>query len=241
MELPYDQIIHIKKIEKIITAIQSDDIKSLNNILESNIDTIFTHNNQKHTPLTLAVTQSTTTLQFLIDKKANINPPVQPPVIIATKNNKLDNLSLLIKHGSDLNICDEKSLRTPLHYAVIQSNYTMVCLLLQSKINVNAQDCYLKTPLHYASTKPIIQYLIQHGANIDSIDLKYQTPLHIAVSSDSFERTQTLIFSGARPNIRDHNNETPKDIAIFRQQQNIIDLFDTKIIICESCGHANKI
>ena len=113
--------------------------------------------------------------------------------------------------------------RTLLHVAVMNNHVQIVVFLLTKHPNVNAQDDYGKTPLHYAADKDIdfetanslrqMQLLIDNGANINSQDNDGDTPLHIACRGGNVELTQKLIHSEANQGIRNRFGLTPLDTA----------------------------
>ena len=56
---------------------------------------------------------------------------------------------LLINRDININIHEYSNETTPLHYAVILNNYKLTQLLLDNGANLNSQDMYGKTVLHY--------------------------------------------------------------------------------------------
>ena len=62
------------------------------------------------------------------------------PLIICCKNDDLENVKVLVKHGADINAFDEDR-KTCLTYAVLNGNDDMICFLLdQPKIDTNIID-----------------------------------------------------------------------------------------------------
>lgn len=79
-----------------------------------------------------------------------------------TKANKLDSITALVNSGADLNISDASG-KTPLHYAVIESNIEIVNLLIENNANVNLTDNKNASPIVYAifnQNTPITKQLL---------------------------------------------------------------------------------
>lgn len=69
------------------------------------------------------------------------------PLIICCKNDDLENVKVLVKHGADINAFDEDR-KTCLTYAVLNGNDDMICFLLdQPKIDTNTIDGQQYSPL----------------------------------------------------------------------------------------------
>ena len=82
--------------------------------------------------------------------------------------------------------------------------------------NVNARDLRHATPLHRASSQPlIVPRLLHHGADPNAIDDLGRTPLHASVGNpetyryDRMEVMQLLLEAKADPNIADLRGTTP--------------------------------
>lgn len=100
-----------------------------------------------------------------------------------------------------------------LRIACDEGNLSLIEKALNEGENVNEQDCFQQTVLHYAVLsllssqaterhKDVVVYLLEHGADVDSQDKLGWTPLHMAVSECSSNKYQewcikTLIERGA--------------------------------------------
>ena len=94
-------------------------------------------------------------------------------------------------------------LYTPLHSAVLNQSFNIVCLLLRHGANPNAQNSSGTSPLHLVgdSSPHIAQYLIKCGAFIDIQDNDGHSPLHSISDLEIAKK-----FLGADPNIADCKN-----------------------------------
>ncbi len=82
--------------------------------------------------------------------------------------------------------------------------------------NINSQDKYKQTALHYAVSKEhiaTVQFLLKNGAIVDLKDEFGITPLHLAVLNKHTEIVQELLANKADPTIHDYNNTSPLSLA----------------------------
>ncbi len=101
---------------------------------------------------------------------------------VAAWTGDLQELKALIKEGQDVNKRDENN-RTPLICAAVRGHTDCVQWLLQSNANVDVQDRWGYTALHYASVGhySIAQALITHHASLDLKDnINGKTALELA-------------------------------------------------------------
>lgn len=92
-------------------------------------------------------------------------------LIFACKYNLINIINKLLKYNIDINYIN-KDKKIGLHYACFyQNNYDIVKLLLENGADVNKQDNYCYTPLHYLienrynGTKLIIKLFDKFNAN----------------------------------------------------------------------------
>ncbi|CAM4452264.1 MAG: hypothetical protein LEGION0398_MBIBDBAK_00770 [Legionellaceae bacterium] len=79
------------------------------------------------------------------------------------------NIRLYIDKDCNNIFLTNKQYQTALHLAVKEKCYDVVNLLVEKGLNINCQDAYGYTPLHYAcinGDEIMIKYLVTHGANI---------------------------------------------------------------------------
>lgn len=103
-------------------------------------------------------------------------------------------------------------------------------ILEQGVDNINIQDQYGNTPLHYAASdnRPeMVDLLIEHGASLDSQNGSKHTPLFKAVQNNANEAALLLISLGANTDIEDVNGKKIAQIA--RDMDNITVLMNLLI------------
>ena len=116
---------------------------------------------------TLAGEQGNTAIHLSIGDNATSNPTEQD---ICTR--------VLLRATGNLGlIARNRQGQTALHTAAIQGNYLITEYLLRRGADINARDHKGNTPLHYATSKPIRDKLLQHGADFSLINYAGATPI----------------------------------------------------------------
>lgn len=108
--------------------------------------------------------------------------------------------------------------RTPLLNAVIDEKIVEVEQLIKSGAKADCQDSLGFSPLHYAaqnSSSEILVLLLRAELNVNCQDKHGNTPLSKAVfafrGDDSI--IQSLITSGADPDIKNSHSVSPRNLA----------------------------
>lgn len=109
----------------------------------------------------------------------------------AIKNDKIDSFRRTIKYGADINYVDKdcsyrENACTPLIFAVILNEISFVRLLIKARVNVNSQDRFGWTALHWAvryNLQLVAETLIKAGADLNIKTLEDMTVLDVAVNS----------------------------------------------------------
>ncbi|XP_004531514.1 serine/threonine-protein phosphatase 6 regulatory ankyrin repeat subunit B [Ceratitis capitata] len=108
---------------------------------------------------------------------------------------------ILLKHGANPNLKTINTGETPLHLAIKNCNKTVVNIILQSAVNVNATDDNDQTPLMCAIAKnleDIAINLIERGARVNLQNKDGYSALYYAVLRKNQSMTMRLLQSGAR-------------------------------------------
>ncbi len=150
-------------------------------------------------------------------------------------------VKLLLAHGADVEIKENKYQSSPLHAACQQtfahasqaSSYVLhgnqsdyvevVAMLLGAKADMNTKNIYDNTPLVVAARQKstaIVDMLLEHGAPVNQPGRRGRTPLHAAVSFPGNEIStgiiKSLLKAGASLDTKDDNGDTPlSDAARF--------------------------
>lgn len=124
---------------------------------------------------------------------------------------------------------------TELHLKCKIGALDKVTALLDSGADVNAKDNADWTPLHEAingkgspSQKlQIVILLCEKGADVNALGDRYLTPLHCAASTGNEDLVKTLLQFHASPNIRNQDEQLPKDVT---SNLSIIKLLEEKMV-----------
>ncbi|MDR3285289.1 MAG: ankyrin repeat domain-containing protein [Holosporales bacterium] len=115
---------------------------------------------------------------------------------------------------------DTKAIDIQLWEAVYQNKPKEVKGLLRAGVDIEAQNEYGLTPLHYAAFRghtEIVEILLAAGANKEAKNIIGKTPLHIAVYSGnvlgSTESVKVFLAAGASRKARAYDGKTPLDRA----------------------------
>lgn len=73
------------------------------------------------------------------------------------------------------------------------------------------------TPLHWASSREVLESLIQRGCYINSLDFNGRTALHVMVSKNRLECVVSLLAHEAEIDLRDKDGNTPLHIAVEKK------------------------
>lgn len=108
------------------------------------------------------------------------------PLHSAIKRNNVKIVELLLKEEQDTDVnCVNFEGRTPLHCAIVYGNIYISGLLLQRPgIDINKQDIWGNTSLHYATEMAfdeIVKQMIELGAHIDIENNQKKTPFDLIV------------------------------------------------------------
>ena len=127
---------------------------------------------------------------------------------------------------------------TPLHYLCALGthgggNQAAVCinLLIERGANVNAGNSASVTPLHFAilNHQELVPLLLDSGADPNHTMRDGESALHYAVrprpSRASLAVVRQLIRAGADPNLRNHEDKTPMDLAVDRSRHRLCPIF----------------
>ena len=154
-------------------------------------------------------------VNMLINSKVNldiVNSNGETPLLLAVKKNYVDVAILLIKAGANVNINNRKlNGYTPLHYACIKGNQTLIKEILACRPDVNKctpvkgtdpNPKYNCTPLHIACQnlidESIIKQLLQCKADPNIIRGDGKTAIEILHSRMAFSYMPMLIAAGAK-------------------------------------------
>ncbi|XP_034973132.2 ankyrin repeat domain-containing protein 27 isoform X3 [Zootoca vivipara] len=137
------------------------------------------------------------------------------PLHVASLHGRADLVSLLLKHGANLEAKDARH-ATPLHLASQNGHFQVVKCLIEYKAKQNKKDIYGNTPLIYACLNGCLEvaaFLLENGASVNLYNNQGNTPLHKAVIGSYEPLVRLLLQHGASAHARNNRQCTPRDYA----------------------------
>ncbi|KAI3387547.1 hypothetical protein SNEBB_006262 [Seison nebaliae] len=136
---------------------------------------------------------------------------------IASERGHLNTALLFMKRGIALHM-PNKDGAVCLHAAAKYGHYTIVRALLHKGANIDSRTKDDLTPLHLAvenDNVEVVQLLLGSGAKVQiQCGSAKESPLHSAAKQcGSLKSAEMLLKSGANPNMRKVNGETPLHVA----------------------------
>ena len=124
-----------------------------------------------------------------------------------------------IEYGVDVNIRNGNDW-TPLHYAIVHSDPSVLMALVKADANLEAQTDIGLTPLHMAAGFDVVptmtNILLDAGANPNSRDHQGRTPLHLAAGlGKQVHVAKALLTARADLTAQDENGRTPLHTAAW--------------------------
>jgi ankyrin repeat protein len=229
----------------IFQSAENGDIEAVRNILERYPNIINMRNNDGNTPLHIAVLKG---YEEIFEYIVSHNPDLEiknnrgfTPLLCAawmfhrdsTKNYKGIIKSLLV-NGAKADVTG-KGRYNPLHWInhpsdnALQDIVDLNTLFINKGINLNDQNLYGSTPLHYAvHIHPrVAKILIDNRADVNVKDKQGRTPLFRISGFDHPEAANTvklLINNGAIINTQDNNGQTAVKRALVNGRKDIADM-----------------
>lgn len=149
---------------------------------------------------------------------------------VAIQKNHLENARVLLSNGADVHAVNVAG-STPLHSAARHSTTHMVSLLLKSdSTTINTQDKGGNTALSVAIVYNHLEnalIMIDAGADVQLRDIHHNTPLHyvskFCKGSDCARVVDMLISKGAPVGARNAQGKTPLIVAIREYNAGVFD------------------
>ncbi len=150
----------------------------------------------------------------------------------AVKADNAAQVRQLIAAGVDVNAADASG-DIPLIMAAYLGHTEITRLLLEAGADVTAVDSGMKaTALHaaaYAGRTEPARLLIQHGIAIDAQGpYNGYTALHDAIWQNNVESARVIVEAGADLTLRNHEGQTPLEMAKARKRQQIVAMIEQR-------------
>lgn len=117
----------------------------------------------------------------------------------------------------------DRAKRTPLHYAALENDETLVRQLIAQGADVNAQDRDGRTPLHFAAQQfamAAAKALLEAGAKVDIPNNYGNTPLATATSNSQGRGDMIWLLRAAGADPLHQNNYGSSPLRLARMTGN---------------------
>ncbi len=156
-------------------------------------------------------------LILFLNNKKNIDINIKnisgiTPLHYAIKDENIEIIDLLIKHGANV---DEYGWFY-LHNISYNGYLEIASILINSGAKINVKDPGGKTPLHLAifgGHLRMVSLLLKHEAKVNEADKDGKTPLHLAISGGHLRMVSLLLKHEAKVNEADKDGKTPLHLA----------------------------
>ncbi len=156
-------------------------------------------------------------------------PSGSSPLAVACSLGHRALAALLIEHGADPNVADDRGF-TPLHWAAFKDGPDLVELLLDRQAEVNARTSTGATALHQAAASGnvhSIDLLLAAGARVNDADQEGATPLYRALVAGHLDAAERLHAAGADWTAAHRSGITPASLARSNERLSaLVPLFD---------------
>lgn len=144
----------------------------------------------------------------------------------------------LIQARASIDMKDETG-QTPLHQMASENLVEVAETLLKANANPDvAEQLRGFTPLHFASSKEMIELLLTYGAAINQKDASGYEPLHTAVSKGNVIAVHTLLDQGSEIDAQGgKNNKGP--LHLVRTPEMLALLLEYDLDLDQEDGHGN--
>ncbi|KAK6857543.1 ankyrin repeat containing protein [Apiospora arundinis] len=148
----------------------------------------------------------------------------------ATARAQLDDMQLLIAHGSDPNTMDNSG-RTAVLHAVDSHDEGALRMILEAGASPNPEmpvGLFRSSPLTSASfggLPRMMELLIQFGAQIDACNPEGRTALHTAARVNNAECAKVLLENGANLDHVSGSGQSPLSTAIIHNSHSVLKIF----------------
>lgn len=187
-DIPSEEL--VQKREKFCLAAKEGDIATIQQFLQEGINPNFTSRGDRYST----------------------------PLEIASENNKIEVVKVLVKFNADINFSNEPFNTTPILYAVRDDHYDIAKYLIDNGAKVNIKSTIVGinniTPLHYATSERLVRLLVDNGADMNVLTSLEKgllerfggmAPLHFIARNGDIGSIKYLTEKGVDKDVLDGN------------------------------------
>lgn len=166
------------------------------------------------------------------------------PLHLACRADKPDCVQTLLAQGADVNISASRSSDfTSEEYSNNATPPGYVADFMQyNPKKLSAQDMkFGGTPLHWSSSREVIEALVERNCDINVVNFDHRTALHIMVMRNRLECVVALLSRHADPDIGDCDGNTALHLAVKQKNVPIVQalaVFGTDLTLLNNLGQS---
>ncbi|MCF6776219.1 ankyrin repeat domain-containing protein [Thiotrichales bacterium 19X7-9] len=185
-----------------------------------------------------------------------INQDGDTPLHEASEESEYIIIEALLKYGADISIKNaeghtadqltdyfdirQDEINSELLVAAESGQTDKVEYLIANKADVDAEDNYAQTALHWACYNghlEVVKILLACGANVNSVDINNNTPLHCAVKNEDI--IELLLQYGADISIKNAEGHTADQLTDYFDIRQ--DEINSELLIAAESGQTDKV
>ncbi|ABE05078.1 ankyrin repeat domain-containing protein [Rickettsia bellii] len=216
--------------ELLIEAIENDDLKEVQKLLQEGVDPNILDEDDKPCILSAIRNKNLDIVSVLLENGANpnaVDADGEPIISAAIRTKRLDIINILLENRADPNLQPPRK-NTILLKAIQSNNLDIVNAFLNKGANLNALDIS-GYPIFLKAIKSenleIINALLEKGANPNLVDKDGSPLLFTAINTKNLDIIDALIKMGANVEAKNKDGNTVLNVLLERRGNvNIISL-----------------
>lgn len=229
----------MKKNDELRQIIKEGNLNKFKLIFEENID-------DKEDAFTCAIFHGKTEIVewLIVEKNIHVNKLCGdlPPIFIAYFGKQLEIIKLLIKHGANVDVVEEKSGSSCLENSVYNGDSRAVRFWLENGANINARNKYGETFLFislYTNNMEMGRFLIDEGIDVNAKipEQHNNTCLMTAVMWHRNEIIESLLNNNADLTVKNDKQENVFDFAKKYNNSEALKLLETEVLNRQDFRH----
>jgi ankyrin repeat protein len=159
-------------------------------------------------------------IKLLVERGADVNAKTRsgkPVLFVAAGFADIEIVRLLLEHDANVNeVLATDQAATALQEASIEDRADVMALLIEKGANVDIQNNFGNTALHFANAEGT-RVLLRAGARTDVRDRNMRTPLIMSAYTSDNESMMELLRAGANVNASNKDRFTALHLAVARK------------------------
>lgn len=147
---------------------------------------------------------------------------------------------MLLNKGANPNVYDYEYEISPLVYCITLKNREILNLLLKHNANINTQDYYGNTPLHFIVSEDDVEsfdYILKYNPNVNIYNVESKLPLHVVIEKlgKNTEHYISKLLNNSDMNLQNNIGNTPMHLLVatklWNKFKNVLEKKDIDIFL----------